>query len=163
MVNRTPNQEALKLVAYYLRDVLTLAEVATMLLEMGATLDLAAVTAEMPEAMLAEVRRQAMDIPKPEDVNLFRFGPGYVRGSQEARKEQERILGGMRAWKAYFESVDRVKYEGFVRREIEIGMRQIENGEGIPHEEVKRRFAEKFKRDGAPRIVEDKDQAGGLR
>lgn len=37
------------------------------------------------------------------------------------------------------------EYADYVRLEIDIGLRQIENGEGISHEEVKRRIAEKFK------------------
>lgn len=104
-MSRTPHQEALKLAAYYQRDVLTLSEVATILLEMGVTFDLAAVTAEMPEAILAEVRRRSMNIPKLEDVNIFRLGPGYVKGSQDERKEQGRILSGMQAWKAFFDLI----------------------------------------------------------
>ena len=33
------------------------------------------------------------------------------------------------------------EYADYVRRQIDMGLRQIENGEGIPHEEVKRRMA----------------------
>lgn len=36
------------------------------------------------------------------------------------------------------------EYANYVRREIEIGLRQIENGEGIPHEEIKRRLPRWF-------------------
>lgn len=37
------------------------------------------------------------------------------------------------------------EYADFVRRKIEIGLRQTENGEGIPHEEIKRRLPRWFK------------------
>ena len=37
------------------------------------------------------------------------------------------------------------EYADYVRREIEIGLRQTENGEGIPHEEIKRRLPRWFK------------------
>ena len=37
------------------------------------------------------------------------------------------------------------EYAAYVRREIEIGLRQTENGEGIPHEEIKGRLPRWFK------------------
>jgi len=37
------------------------------------------------------------------------------------------------------------EYAAYVRREIEIGLKQTENGEGIPHEEIKRRLSRWFK------------------
>ena len=37
------------------------------------------------------------------------------------------------------------EYANYVRRKIENGLRQIENGEGIPHEEIKRRLPRWFK------------------
>ncbi len=38
-----------------------------------------------------------------------------------------------------------VEYANYVRRKIENGLRQIENGEGIPHEEIKPRLPRWFK------------------
>ena len=37
------------------------------------------------------------------------------------------------------------EYDDDVRRKIEIGLKQTENGEGIPHEEIKRRLSRWFK------------------
>ena len=100
-----PNKDALKYIAYYHRGVLAVCEVATLLTHMGAILDLAAIAAETPLVILAEVRRRAMDIPNPEDVSVFRFGPGFVKGTQEERGEQERIVAGLQAWESYFEAI----------------------------------------------------------
>lgn len=37
------------------------------------------------------------------------------------------------------------EYADYVRQKIEIGLRQIENGESIPHEEIKQRLSRWFK------------------
>ena len=37
------------------------------------------------------------------------------------------------------------EYANYVRRKIEIGLKQTENGDGIPHEEIKRRLSRWFK------------------
>ena len=37
------------------------------------------------------------------------------------------------------------EYANFVHRKIEIGLKQTENGDGIPHEEIKRRLSRWFK------------------
>ena len=37
------------------------------------------------------------------------------------------------------------EYANYVRHKIEIGLKQTENGDGIPHEEIKRRLSRWFK------------------
>ena len=100
------NQDILRYVASYHRGVLTAVEVATRLVELATTFDLASVAAETPDAVLAEVRGRTTDIPNPEDVIVFRFGPGFGQGTEEERAEQERYVAGLRTWKAYFDATD---------------------------------------------------------
>ena len=105
------NQDALRYIDYYHRGVLTASEVATKIVELATSFDLATVAAETPKEILAQVGRRAVDIPNPEDVTVFLIGPGFVKGSQQEREAQERIIAGLRAWKSYFESAgERVTY-----------------------------------------------------
>ena len=95
---------------------------------------------------VGRIRERADSIPRAENL-ISSVGDTFSRDidTEEWKREREfekvRYVEGLRAWKTYFESIDREKYEDFVRRNIEIGLRQIENGEGIPHEEAKRRLS----------------------
>ncbi len=92
----------------YDRGHLTASEVAERLINLVAEHPPADYGGDVPEPILDVIRRRTEVIPNPEEVIIFRFGPGYGKGTPEERAEQERYVAGLRTWKAYFESVERV-------------------------------------------------------
>jgi len=73
------------------------------------------------EAILEEIRLMPDDVSREEILDSLAEGYGP---DAEAETDEE--------------------YAAYVRREIEIGLKQTENGEGIPHEEIKRRLPRWF-------------------
>ena len=73
------------------------------------------------EAILEEIRLMPDDVSREEILDSLAEGYGP---DAEAETGEE--------------------YAAYVRREIEIGLKQTENGEGIPHEEIKRRLPRWF-------------------
>ena len=110
----------------------------------------------IPAQLLGRIQERSVNIPRAEDLINIEVGT-FSRDldlefyGRDARLQNLRYVNGLRTWKVYFESVEHVEYENLVRRNIEIGLTQTENGEGIPHEEVKLSLAKWFapKSDGA--------------
>jgi hypothetical protein len=68
---------------------------------------------EVPTEMLADIQEQSANIPNPDEILLVEsvcndesWTPERHAARQRAVKE--RYVAGLRTWKAYFESVERV-------------------------------------------------------
>lgn len=64
----------------------------------------------VPDEFVEEIRTKTVRIPRPEELFILRSvcnaGPlGPVEEAAEERVEKEQYVEGLRAWKAYFESV----------------------------------------------------------
>ena len=159
---------AKQLIGQYHCGSKTASECIGLLCELSLSTDPKLIVDLLPSEFIASIHEKTVDIPRAEDLILLQSScySGVIDLEASMRDDdlkKIRFVEGLRTWKIYFEAVELQEYEEYVRHKIEIGLRQHENGEGIPHEEVKRRFVKKFNGDGVPRIVEDNDPAGGLR
>ena len=101
-----------KLLAYYERGMFVAGETVFRLCQLATEYHPATFAMEVPTEMLADIRQQSQDIPKPDEMliaqsvcNEESWTPEKHAATQRA--EKERYIAGLRTWKAYFESVER--------------------------------------------------------
>ncbi len=95
-----------KLLAWYEKGTITDTEAVNRLINLALEQDPAAFATDVPAEWLAELREMSSRTPPPRTFRLVsRAGPF---NPEEWAAEQERYVAGLRTWKAYFESVERV-------------------------------------------------------
>jgi hypothetical protein len=100
-----------KVLDWYEQGRMVAGEAVCRLCDLATRYEPATFAESVPTEWLADIRDRTTNIPTPEQVRIV-FG-GTCVGGAEAYKawekaEKERYVAGLRTWKAYFESVERV-------------------------------------------------------
>jgi hypothetical protein len=99
-----------KLLAYYERGIFVGGETVYRLCQLAKEYQPATFAEQVPAEMMADIRERSGNIPKPEELLLVQSvcnDESWTLEKHEARQraEKERYVAGLRAWKAYFDSL----------------------------------------------------------